>query len=66
MLILTQGEFPLAVYWGYSTLNIKGNSLYIDNIKIGTYESVQRCGKISKDLRMSKNKGMKIYMMPKE
>ena len=48
MLILTQGEFPLAVYWGYSTLNIKGNSLYIDNIKIGTYESVQRCGKISK------------------
>ena len=37
-----------------------------NNIKIGTYESVQRCGKISKDLRMSKNKGMTIYMMPKE
>ena len=66
MLILTQGEFPLAVYWGYSTLTITGHSLYIDDIQIGTYESIQRCGKISKALRMSKNKGMTIYMMPRE
>lgn len=66
MLILTQGDFPMAVYWGYSILNIKGNSLYIDDFKIGTYENVQRCGKISKDLRVSKNKGITIYMMPKE